>query len=251
MAGLSFGQGWYMDAVHCAQGLADGTAYVPTIAASIFARWLYRKLVCLCGLKCRLDGICEHSVAVAAQIFARCQSANGDQRSILSTCLFAYHTQRMSELLVMSGAVDSCDLLAMSAQSSHLVSVACIPPHAIGTNQGCCRSVQTCTRANWKKEPRHNDKQALVVQCSSCLLKAWCMSELSCIAETQEWGRRSNICNWTEPGLEQLLGEPACAEAGGYEHGGKTLSGQIFRTISCELYYGPFNCNFYWQSDNQ
>ncbi|KAK9841564.1 hypothetical protein WJX74_007998 [Apatococcus lobatus] len=62
---------------------------------------------------------------------------------------------------------------------------------------------------------------------------------------------RSQICGWVEPSLEQLLGEPTCAEAGGYAHGGKTLSGQIFRTISCELYYGPFNCNFYWQSDNQ
>lgn len=53
------------------------------------------------------------------------------------------------------------------------------------------------------------------------------------------------------------MGEPECiADAYPYDAGklitkGVTLSGQLFRQTTCEIMYGPLNCDFILQADNE
>lgn len=61
--------------------------------------------------------------------------------------------------------------------------------------------------------------------------------------------RGKKICNWFEPSLRQFQGPPACnvkTKRGllGF------FTGSIIRSPSCELQYGPLNCDFVWKSDN-
>lgn len=60
---------------------------------------------------------------------------------------------------------------------------------------------------------------------------------------------RKTVCGWTEPDFHVFVGEPECL-ATGNPYTGETLAGKIFRVITCELYYGPMNCNFEWSSSN-
>lgn len=63
---------------------------------------------------------------------------------------------------------------------------------------------------------------------------------------------RGGLCSWQEPGLALWEGEPACMmHADGLADGGETLSGQILRTTTCELQYGPMNCEFVWKGTNE
>lgn len=55
------------------------------------------------------------------------------------------------------------------------------------------------------------------------------------------------VCDWAEPSLEQWQGQPDCLTGPG---SGPTLSGQFYRISSCEIMYGPFNCDFSWRPDN-
>ena len=68
-------------------------------------------------------------------------------------------------------------------------------------------------------------------------------------------------CGWAEPALKGFRGVPQCdaecsARDGCSESGGeqmqtaKTLSGRILRILSCELQYGPLNCDFVWKQGN-
>ncbi|EIE27018.1 hypothetical protein COCSUDRAFT_83577 [Coccomyxa subellipsoidea C-169] len=60
------------------------------------------------------------------------------------------------------------------------------------------------------------------------------------------------VCNWQEPPLADFDGTPDCVADRrplfpGDRH---TLTGTLFRVTTCELLYGPLNCNFIWKSDN-
>lgn len=65
------------------------------------------------------------------------------------------------------------------------------------------------------------------------------------------------VCNFFEPNLTTYVGEPDCiADAYPYDAkklttDGVTLSGQLFRQVSCEIMYGPLNCDFILQADNE
>jgi hypothetical protein len=34
-------------------------------------------------------------------------------------------------------------------------------------------------------------------------------------------------------------------------NGGRTLSGQMYRMTTCEITYGPLNCDFVFRADNE
>ena len=69
-------------------------------------------------------------------------------------------------------------------------------------------------------------------------------------------------CGWAEPALAGFRGAPLCdAECSardGCDDGGgegqdrraRTLQGRILRVLSCELQYGPLNCDLTWKQDN-
>ncbi|KAK9810746.1 hypothetical protein WJX73_004650 [Symbiochloris irregularis] len=57
------------------------------------------------------------------------------------------------------------------------------------------------------------------------------------------------VCDWTEPGLQVWQGQPEC-RALPLPFPGETMSGRLYRIGSCEILYGPFNCDFLWRPDN-
>lgn len=61
--------------------------------------------------------------------------------------------------------------------------------------------------------------------------------------------RGKKVCHWNEPGLKKIQGPPSCniKTKKGFAH---FLNGSIFRTPSCELQYGPLNCDFNWSPKN-
>lgn len=63
---------------------------------------------------------------------------------------------------------------------------------------------------------------------------------------------RGAVCGWTEPPFAAFEGPPRCvADPDTQPPGaGRTLAGRWFRVPTCELRYGPFNCNFVWKVDN-
>jgi hypothetical protein len=59
------------------------------------------------------------------------------------------------------------------------------------------------------------------------------------------------VCGWVEPHLSHWMGAPTCAM--GWPGGGAsmhTMQGQLIRVISCEILYGPMNCDFVWGLSN-
>lgn len=61
---------------------------------------------------------------------------------------------------------------------------------------------------------------------------------------------RKTVCGWREPDFSLFEPEPECL-ADGNEYTGQTLEGRIFRVLTCELFYGPMNCNFVWSNTNE
>jgi hypothetical protein len=68
----------------------------------------------------------------------------------------------------------------------------------------------------------------------------------------------AGMCGWAEPPLAGFAGPPACDAACGARAGcapgeGRRCAGggRIMRLVSCELQYGPLNCEFEWREDNQ
>lgn len=58
------------------------------------------------------------------------------------------------------------------------------------------------------------------------------------------------MCGWREPNFNTWVGDPECL-ADGNPFTGKTLAGTLFRVITCDLFYGPMNCDFLWSSSNE
>ena len=65
--------------------------------------------------------------------------------------------------------------------------------------------------------------------------------------------RDGTVCGWREPPLEHFVGEPVCSVEtnGTYPADGSTLNGQLYRVTTCELQYGPMNCDFIWGASNE
>lgn len=61
---------------------------------------------------------------------------------------------------------------------------------------------------------------------------------------------RKTICGWTEPEFRTYVGDPDCL-ADGNPFTGPTLGGTLFRVLTCDLYYGPMNCDFIWSDSNE
>ena len=63
---------------------------------------------------------------------------------------------------------------------------------------------------------------------------------------------RDAVCGWTEPPFAAFEGPPRCVADPHAQppKAGRTLAGRWFRVPTCELRYGPFNCNFVWKADN-
>lgn len=67
----------------------------------------------------------------------------------------------------------------------------------------------------------------------------------------------ANVCGWSEPPLATFRGAPHCdavcgPRSGCAERGAeKALDGRLLRVLTCELQYGPLNCDFKWKADNE
>jgi hypothetical protein len=63
---------------------------------------------------------------------------------------------------------------------------------------------------------------------------------------------REAVCGWTEPPFARFEGPPRCVAdpAAPPAARGETGRGRLHRAPTCELRYGPFNCNFLWRADN-
>jgi len=66
------------------------------------------------------------------------------------------------------------------------------------------------------------------------------------------------LCGWAEPPLAGFSGPPACDAACAVRDGcapgevdRAAGSGRVMRLVSCELQYGPLNCEFEWREDNR
>ncbi|KAL3139980.1 hypothetical protein ABBQ38_004267 [Trebouxia sp. C0009 RCD-2024] len=61
------------------------------------------------------------------------------------------------------------------------------------------------------------------------------------------------VCGWREPPLRHFVGEPICSVEtnGTFPADGATLSGELYRVTTCELQYGPMNCDFVWGATNE
>lgn len=73
-------------------------------------------------------------------------------------------------------------------------------------------------------------------------------AKLSLFAGFHAWG----VCAVQEPPLSDFDGTTDCVADRrplfpGNRH---TLTGTLFRVTTCELLYGPLNCDFVWKSDN-
>jgi len=60
------------------------------------------------------------------------------------------------------------------------------------------------------------------------------------------FSRDSSICSWTEPPLRSVSGTPECVLNGVTE----LFTGSLVRVATCELEYGPLNCEFVWKGGN-
>ncbi len=61
--------------------------------------------------------------------------------------------------------------------------------------------------------------------------------------------RGKAVCDWFEPGLKSIDGPPSCTiHSRKGDRGFNT--GAITRTSSCEIQYGPLNCDFVWKFRN-
>jgi hypothetical protein len=58
--------------------------------------------------------------------------------------------------------------------------------------------------------------------------------------------RDTGICSWTEPSLQSVSGAPECVYNGVTE----LFTGSLVRVSTCELEYGPLNCEFIWKGGN-
>lgn len=65
------------------------------------------------------------------------------------------------------------------------------------------------------------------------------------------------MCNFFEPNLTTYVAQPDCI-ADAYPpdtqkliNDGVTLSGQLYRQTTCEITYGPLNCDFVLKGDNE
>lgn len=65
--------------------------------------------------------------------------------------------------------------------------------------------------------------------------------------------RDGSVCGWREPPLRHFVGEPICSVEtnGTYPADGATLTGALYRVTTCELQYGPMNCDFVWGATNE
>lgn len=63
---------------------------------------------------------------------------------------------------------------------------------------------------------------------------------------------RGAVCGWTEPPFSGFRGPLLCIAdpAAQPPEARVTLSGRLQRVPTCELLYGPFNCEFKWRADN-
>lgn len=68
------------------------------------------------------------------------------------------------------------------------------------------------------------------------------------------------MCGWSEPNLDHVEGLPQCVvNAAGGGRGeydppcppAPLFDGTLFRVISCELEYGPLNCDFVFRGSNE
>lgn len=61
------------------------------------------------------------------------------------------------------------------------------------------------------------------------------------------------VCGWREPPLRSFVGAPVCSVEtnGSYADDGATLAGHLYRITSCQLQYGPMNCDFIWGGTNE
>lgn len=63
--------------------------------------------------------------------------------------------------------------------------------------------------------------------------------------------RDKHVCSWKEPPLANVEGEPACqVHSWGLFKSLKLFSGTFVRVGTCQLQYGPLNCDFQWNQEN-
>jgi hypothetical protein len=58
--------------------------------------------------------------------------------------------------------------------------------------------------------------------------------------------RDTSVCGWTEPSLQSVSAAPECVLNSGTE----LFTGSLVRVSTCELEYGPLNCEFIWNGGN-
>lgn len=59
------------------------------------------------------------------------------------------------------------------------------------------------------------------------------------------------MCKWKEPPLDLFRPEPDCTvSTEAHPAPERTLQGRLLRITSCELMYGPLNCDFAWRPYN-
>ncbi len=63
--------------------------------------------------------------------------------------------------------------------------------------------------------------------------------------------RKGPICSWDEPKLPEFTGPTNCTVAPHRSRpGSATEDGTLIRIVSCELQYGPLNCDFAWGTNH-
>jgi hypothetical protein len=62
--------------------------------------------------------------------------------------------------------------------------------------------------------------------------------------------RDTGICSWTEPSLQSVSGAPECVLNTGGDSTAELFTGSLVRVSTCELEYGPLNCEFIWKGGN-
>ncbi|KAL4424092.1 hypothetical protein ABPG75_001393 [Micractinium tetrahymenae] len=65
------------------------------------------------------------------------------------------------------------------------------------------------------------------------------------------FSRGDTLCGWNEPSLASVNGVPECHVGGDDPQARPLFDGLLTRVISCELVYGPLNCDFVWRGTNQ
>ena len=64
------------------------------------------------------------------------------------------------------------------------------------------------------------------------------------------------MCNFVEPNLTTYISAPGCIvnpdpKAKHIMNGGRTQQGQLYRMTTCEITYGPMNCDFVFRGSNE